>query len=312
MPGSSNFPTEIDTAATLAEDKTNTTPQVNDHPPQHNNLSRAIIAVEQRVGKSGSTDPTSHEYRLLNHSHSAATTAFTPTGGLVSTNVQAAILEVAGLIGGASFGHPDLASHELLGLASEADLANHSDDTSNVHGIVNTAVLETLTGSQTKANLARDQANTYADATFLPITQRFHTILGAYHSDVDHFATPNAGDVLTWDGSVWLPGAVSSGGSFNAVDIAIADVGANFTANNVEAALAEEADARQAHIADPTAHGLGSSLKRVEASGRVRLDDSDYAVAPPDGTFGFVRDTATGRDFISWRSEGIWVAVQGT
>ena len=47
--------------------------------------------------------------------------------------------------------------------ASNAALAAHEADTTNIHGIADTAALETQTGAQTKATTALNTANTYTD-----------------------------------------------------------------------------------------------------------------------------------------------------
>lgn len=54
--------------------------------------------------------------------HAAASVAFTPAGAIAATNVQAAIEEVATEAGGS---HPDLAAHDTLGLATQAELDAH-------------------------------------------------------------------------------------------------------------------------------------------------------------------------------------------
>jgi len=56
---------------------------------------------------------------------------------------------------------------QLNAKASSTDLSNHSSDTTDVHGILNTADLETQAGAQSKANAAEDAAESYADAQIL-------------------------------------------------------------------------------------------------------------------------------------------------
>lgn len=41
--------------------------------------------------------------------------------------------------------HPDLATHDSLGLATDTELTNHANDTTSVHGIADTSVLATDT-----------------------------------------------------------------------------------------------------------------------------------------------------------------------
>lgn len=54
--------------------------------------------------------------------------------------------------------------------ASNAALAAHEADTTNIHGIADTAALETQTGAQTKATTALNTANTYTDTSINALT----------------------------------------------------------------------------------------------------------------------------------------------
>ncbi len=54
--------------------------------------------------------------------------------------------------------------------ASNAALAAHEADTTNIHGIADTAALETQTGAQTKATTALNTANTYTDDSINALT----------------------------------------------------------------------------------------------------------------------------------------------
>jgi hypothetical protein len=54
--------------------------------------------------------------------------------------------------------------------ASNAALAAHEADTTNIHGIANTALLETQTGAQTKATAAQNAAATYTDTAINALT----------------------------------------------------------------------------------------------------------------------------------------------
>jgi hypothetical protein len=57
----------------------------------------------------------------------------------------------------------DAAQTALDAKASNAALAAHEADTTNIHGIADTAALETQTGAQTKATTALNTANSYTD-----------------------------------------------------------------------------------------------------------------------------------------------------
>ena len=58
--------------------------------------------------------------------------------------------------------HPDLATHDALGLATDTELTTHADDTTNVHGIVDTSVLETTAGAQSKVDTHAAAADPHA------------------------------------------------------------------------------------------------------------------------------------------------------
>lgn len=54
--------------------------------------------------------------------------------------------------------------------ASTTDLSTHASDTTNIHGIADTAALETQTGAQTKADAAETAANDYTDTQIGALT----------------------------------------------------------------------------------------------------------------------------------------------
>ena len=68
---------------------------------------------------SGSTAKVAAHEGDTSAAHAASAVAFTPTGTIAATDVQAAIAEVAAEAGGS---HPDLAAHDSLGLATQAEL----------------------------------------------------------------------------------------------------------------------------------------------------------------------------------------------
>lgn len=69
--------------------------------------------------------------------------------------------------------------HPWTNLATDAELAAHEADTTNIHGISDTSALETQSGAQAKANAAQSAAQSYAaaqDATNLADTTNVHGI----------------------------------------------------------------------------------------------------------------------------------------
>lgn len=72
--------------------------------------------------------------------------------------------------------------------ATDVELAFHSEDTTNVHGISDTSALETQTGAQSKADAAESAANTYTD-----------NAIASFEALPDQ--TGNSGKYLTTDGS---------------------------------------------------------------------------------------------------------------
>lgn len=69
------------------------------------------------------TDVQLYDYALVTHGHTATAVTFTPTGPIASTNVQDAIVEAA-----TEAAHPNLASHDALGLAMQAELDDEAAD----------------------------------------------------------------------------------------------------------------------------------------------------------------------------------------
>lgn len=87
------------------------------------------------------TDPTD--------AHDASAISFAPTGSVAATDVQAAIAEVD-------------AEKETPG-GAQTKVDTHNADTTGVHGIADTAALETTAGAQAKADAAQTAAETTAD-----------------------------------------------------------------------------------------------------------------------------------------------------
>jgi hypothetical protein len=104
------------------------------------------------------------------NSHPASSITFTPAGTIASTNVQAAIEEVASEASGVSLSNtapPALADpaeagtagtaarsdhvHPLNGLATDAELSTHAGATTGVHG-VGASTIESTAGSQAKVD----------------------------------------------------------------------------------------------------------------------------------------------------------------
>lgn len=142
--------------------------------------------------------------------HDASAISVTPTGGLASTDVQAALAELDSEKSSTSHDHDatyvnevdhTLAAHDTLGLATQveldgeattrsaadtaldgrldtleaisfatdAELAAHEADTTNVHGIADTSVLETTTGAQTKVDAHVNDAVDAHDAAAVSV-----------------------------------------------------------------------------------------------------------------------------------------------
>lgn len=69
-------------------------------------------------------------------------------------------------------------------VATQAELDGHATDTTDVHGIADTALLETTAGAQAKADAAEAAANTYTDnatsAVFAPVSTTYTASVGEY------------------------------------------------------------------------------------------------------------------------------------
>lgn len=79
-----------------------------------------------------------------------------------------------GTVGSAEIGYLDGVTSaiqtQLNAKASANDLSDHAADTTSVHGIANTALLETQSGAQTKADTAVSTANSYTDSEIAALT----------------------------------------------------------------------------------------------------------------------------------------------
>jgi hypothetical protein len=124
------------------------------------------------LGAAAASDLTAH-IGATSDAHAAGSISFVPAGTISATNVQSAIEEVATEVGSsivlsdsapnnlaasASAGVSTEISradhtHSYTGLATDADLITHANTTTSVHGIANTASLETTTGAQAKVDV---------------------------------------------------------------------------------------------------------------------------------------------------------------
>lgn len=133
----------------------------------------------------------------------AAEVPFTPTGGLAATNVQTALAELD--TEKAASGHNHAGVYDPAGTASSA-VATHEADTTNVHGIADTSVLETTTGAQTKADAAQAAAiqranhtGTQLSTTISDLTEAIQDVVGAMATDSStvNFTYDDVGGTLT-------------------------------------------------------------------------------------------------------------------
>jgi hypothetical protein len=141
-----------------------------------------------------------------------------------------------------TFAGPGGSDYELTDIegAVAADIAAavaaHSADTSDVHGITNTAALETTAGAQAKADAAQAAAEAASDpagttAAHAALTNNPHTVTKAQVglgnvTDVDHAAALQA----------HLDDASDA---HDASSVSLADAGGYTTATDVEAIIAE-------------------------------------------------------------------------
>lgn len=106
--------------------------------------------------------------------------------------------------------HPDLATHDALGLATDAELAAHTGDTTDAHdasavSVDSTNLIGTGTDVQTVLEELEDQivAGSGSDGSD-------HDILD--HADANTTPSPSTDDVLTWDGAEWIAAAPAASG----------------------------------------------------------------------------------------------------
>lgn len=154
----------------------------------------SAAAARTSLGAAADDDLAAHTAATTG-AHAATAIAFTPTGSIAATNVQAAINEVAleagggggvsdhgALAGLADDDHPQYHNNTRgdarywqlsTDLATQAELDAHAADTTSVHGIADTSVLETTTGATAKVtahNSATTSVHGIADTANLETT----------------------------------------------------------------------------------------------------------------------------------------------
>lgn len=182
-----NFPTSLDSnpsAATLAAGNLDTDP----HSVLHANLGDQIEALEAKVGVDGSAVTTSHDYKLAQLALVDALVG-TATGALSGEIVVGT--SPGGELGG-TWASPTVdathsgSSHAGVQAAAEATaaaaLSTHEADTTSVHGIADTSILVTTTGTQTLTNksiVATQLTGTLQAGQFPALTGDVTTSAGA-------------------------------------------------------------------------------------------------------------------------------------
>jgi len=185
----------------------------------------------------------------------------------VSTNIHG-ITDTADLLVTQDLTDHNSDTTNVHGIANTADLlvtqdlTDHNDST-NVHGIANVLLLETLSGAQTKADDAEAAANSYTDnaiSTHEDLTANVHGISNTADlvvtSDLTTYAT--LADP-TFTGTVSLPSTTSIG------DVSATEIG---YLNNVSSAIQTQLDAK---LATTSAASIYAPLSGPTFTGTVSL-----------------------------------------
>lgn len=105
---------------------------------------------------------------LTTHAADTSTHGFANGAALLDETAHDA-LDHTGLTGVGGT-HPDLAAHDTLGLATQSEMDTHAADTTAIHGIADTSVLETTSGSAAKVAAHEADATTAHAASAVAFT----------------------------------------------------------------------------------------------------------------------------------------------
>jgi hypothetical protein len=175
---------------------------------------------------------------------------------------------------------------QLNAKASSTDLSNHASDTTNIHGIADTSLLETATGAQAKADAAETAANEYSDVIAQNLT--FHigdttahgvadTIVGT--TDTQTLTNKTMGDDLLMDGNQ-ISGLGTPTQADHAATKAYVD-GVSESLNIHDAAKA----ATTANITISTALVAGQTLDGVTLAANDRVLVKNQTTASQNGIY---------------------------
>lgn len=157
--------------------------------------------------KADATDVTDHTGNTTD-AHNASAISVVPAGTIAATDVQAALEELD--TEKATSGHDHDADYEPAGA-----IATHEADTTNVHGITDTSVLETTTGSQTKVDTHVNDTSDAHDASAISFVPAGNIAATQVQAAIEELDTEKSGTGHTH------AGAYSAGGT----DVALADGG---------------------------------------------------------------------------------------
>jgi hypothetical protein len=226
--------------------------------------------IETQTGAQGKVDAHTGQ---ASGAHAASAIAFTPGGTIAGSTVQTAVAEVA----------TDAATA----------LTNHEADTTAIHGIADTSVLETVSGSQAKVNTHTGLATGAHAATAISFAPGGTIAATTAQAAIAEVATDAASALATHEADTTAIHGIA--------DTSLLETQAGATSK----VSAHTGLATGAHAA--TAISYAGSTNLVAANVEAALDELDAEKQPLDSDLTAIGNLAPANNDVIQRKGGVWV-----